>query len=120
MKPTGIVSGLIVILLLSGVSRMATAEEPNSGKESQDDKNIELKATEITESLQNIVGSYKLEQMEIVGSSDTPQFNYILRWQDPVPFPEEKEALPGTLTKPYDAPMDNTEYRQMLKITTDK
>jgi hypothetical protein len=120
MKPAAALSGCMFVLALCLVPGAATAEEPAKPADEAKDPNIELKATEITESLNNIVGSYKLEQMEIVGSNDQPQFNYILRWQDPVPFPDEKETVSGSLTKPYDSPMDREEYRKMLKITTDK
>lgn len=120
MKSIANLAGVILFLLLSSAPRGAAAEEPKNQADEKKDPNIELKATEITESLNNIVGSYKLEQMEIIGSNDQPQFNYILRWQDPVPFPDEKETVSGTLTKPYDSPMDREEYRKMLKITTDK
>ena len=112
--------GLVSILLLGGPLSPTMADEFGEVRDLSMGPSIELEATEITESLKNIVGSFKLEEMEIIGSRDQPQFNYILRWQDPVPFPDEEQALSRNLIDPYYAPLDSERYRQMIDITLEE
>ncbi len=110
----------IFILILAGMLLTVKAEEPAQQSKGKKDPNIELTATEITESLSNIIGSYKLQEMEIVGNADSPQFNYIMRWKDPVPFLDETDTLSRGLIDPYYAPLDTEGYREMIQITTDE
>jgi hypothetical protein len=110
------VAGALAAVLFLGWQAVGSAQPG----EKKGEANIELKATEITESLNNIIGTFKLQEMEIVGSQEKPQFNYILRWQDPVPFPEPDETLSTNLVTPHFAPLDSEGYREMIDITTEK
>jgi hypothetical protein len=105
---------LVCTIAVGNVFAQTTRPSDDSGE-----GNIELKATEITESLNNIIGTFKLQEMEIVGSQEKPQFNYILRWKDPVPFPEETDTVSGNLIGPQYAPLDSEGYREMIEMTTE-
>lgn len=123
MRFTGI-PVLVAGLLLIGMAGIAPAQTNRSAKPTEKtgdgEPNIELKATEITESLNNIIGTYKLQEMEIVGSQEKPSFNYILRWKDPVPFPEQGGEISRNLINPQYAPLDSEGYHEMIDMTTEK
>ena len=110
---------LLFTLSVLGIYSITMAQESEGTEKSRNQASIELKATEITESLNNIIGSFRLQEMEIVGSRDQPQFNYILRWKDPVPFPEEGDTFSRALIDPHFTPLDSEGYRELIEITTE-
>ena len=109
--------GLIVFGLSFLVITSALAANEEKKKMSRDaEKSIRLRETEITESLRNIVGSFQFQEVEIVGSADQPRFNYILRWQDPVPFPDETSEVSRGLIEPHFSPVDRDQHGQDFEI----
>ena len=115
--------GVLILIpaLVAATLNPLRAEETPESSSSGFSPDINLRETEITQSLKDILGNYRLEEMEIIGNVDTsPGFNYILRWQRPVPFPDETEKEPRNLIDPYYAPLDSERFRQMIEITTDE
>ncbi|HLB94951.1 MAG TPA: hypothetical protein VJK28_02130, partial [Nitrospiria bacterium] len=81
-------------------------------------KSIELKEAEITGSLRDVIGAFKLQETEIVGTTDQPRFNYLLPWQDPVPFPDEEADLTRGLIEQSYAPLDREAYSREIQLAT--
>lgn len=88
------------------------------GAEEDRRSSVSLGETEITESLRNIIGSFIFEEMEIVGSVDHPQFNFVLEWKDPIPFQDEETDVPRGLIDRYYGAMDQEDYEQRIHMTT--
>ena len=111
--------GFFVLLLsFGGGLHSAVAEElqPKSGGGKK--SSIELKEAEITGSLRDVIGAFKLQEMEIVGSTDEPRLNYIMPWQNPVPFPDEEVDLARGLIQQSYAPLDREIYSREIQLST--
>ena len=102
---------MIIVLSLLGMLHPVAAEQNRQKQGDDTTENIELNQTEITESLRDIIGTFKLQEMEIVGGMQQPKFS-TLRWKDPVPCPEEVTELSRGLIDPLYAPLDHDPYRQ--------
>ena len=102
---------MIIVLGLLGMLHPVAAEQDRQNPSEDITENIELKQTEITSSLRDIIGDFKLKEMEIVGSVYRPKFR-TLRWRDPVPFPDEVAELSRGLIDPLYSPLDHDLYSQ--------
>ncbi len=117
VRTTFSVAFLLSLFMISGATSNAQEDLTKSSGAEEDSSNIKLQETEITRSLHDIVGSYKLQEMEIVGKAEDSQYNYILRWKNPAPFLDHDETLARNLIDPFYAPMDLEGYRLMIDIT---
>ena len=102
---------MIIVLSLLGMLHPVAAEQNRQKQGDDTTENIELNQTEITGSLRDLIGTFKLEEMEIVGGMQQPRLS-TLRWQDPVPFPDEVAELSRDLIDPLYSPLDHDPYRQ--------
>ena len=76
---------VVAVLTLSGPVGLVWADDP--GKDAnQKTSNMEMDAVEIEGSLGDIVGSFKLNRMEIQGAIETPRIHYDEPWVLPDPF----------------------------------
>jgi hypothetical protein len=105
---------LIIVLSFLGMLQPVAAEQPRHKPGDESTENIELEQTEITGSLREIIGDFKLQEMEIVGSVHQPKFS-TLRWQDPVPFPDEMAELSRGLIDPLYSPLDHDPFSQEVE-----
>lgn len=108
----------VIVLSLWGILHPAVAEEPKQKPDRGKQKSIELKEAEITGSLRDIIGAFKLQETEIVGTTDQPRFNYLLPWQAPVPFPNEEVDLTRGLIEQNYAPLDREVYDRQIQLNT--
>jgi hypothetical protein len=108
------VGSVIITLCFLGLFRPVAAEQNRQSQGDDTTESIQLKQTEITGSLRDIIGTFKLQEMEIVGGMQQPKFR-TLRWKDPIPFPEEDTELSRGLIDPLYSPYDNDPYSQEFK-----
>ena len=108
----------VLVLSLWGILNPAVAEEPKQKPDRGKKSSIELKEAEITGSLRDVVGTFKLQEMEIVGGTDEPRLNYIMPWQNPVPFPDEEADLARGLIEQSYAPLDREAYTREIQLAT--
>lgn len=107
------VIGIVVALLILGATCAAWAQ--SKGKRSTD-PSVRLQETEITGKLQDIVGTFKLLETEIVGTLEKPKVNYIIPWRQPEAFLlEETDFRRGFLNEIY-TPIDRDFYSQEIEI----
>jgi hypothetical protein len=107
----------MIALLLSAMAYPASAEDPKPNPVSKKNSAVELNEMEITGSLRDIVGSFKLKEVEIMGSFVGPKMD-LLPWKDPMPFPETEVDLTRELIAPYYDPLDREKYIQHYDIAT--
>jgi hypothetical protein len=96
----------------------ATAQQPKERPDRASKGSVELRETEITGSLRDIVGAFKLHETEIVGMTDQPRFNYMLPWQDPDPFPGEETDLARGLIEQSFSPFEPEWYGREVPTRT--
>lgn len=106
----------VLVLSFLGMLHFAAAEEPQQKSDGGKKSSIELKEAEITGSLRDIIGAFKLQEAEIVGTRNEPRFNYLLPWQDPVPFPDEETDLARELIEQSYAPLDREVYDREIRF----
>ena len=109
---------LIVLLSLGAMLFPAAAQQPNQKPDRVPKRSVELRESEITGSLRDIVGAFKLNETEIVGTTDQPRFNYMLPWQDPDPFPGEEIDLAQGLIEQNFVPFELESHGREIPTTT--
>ncbi len=114
LKPLGV---MILILGLFGILRPVAAGEPQQRPADDTTGNIQLKRTEITESLDNIIETLRLRDTEITGSLLDELRNNSLQWKNPTPFVDEGDDLSRGLIDPFYTPLDRSLYEQKLEST---
>ena len=80
---------VFAVFTLSGPVGIVWADDP--GKDAnQKTANMEMNAVEIKGSLGDIVGTFKLNQMEIQGAVETPRIHYDEPWV--IPFSRARSS----------------------------
>ena len=75
---------------------------------------FQLKETEITGNLRDVLGPLKLLEAEIVGAVERPRLSYSLPWKDPLLL-DEGESQGGFLGEIY-APLDKDTFNREIQM----
>ena len=90
------------------------AEE--SGKMPQKNRDAyQLKETEITGKLKDVLGSLKLLETEVVGTVERPRLSFSLPWKDPDPSLLEEGDSRGVFLDEIYTPLDKDTYSQEIR-----
>jgi hypothetical protein len=110
---------IIGILLAWVISQTEPVRAQESGKtRGKDPGSFQLKETEITGQLKDVLGSLKLLETEIVGTVARPRLSYSLPWKDPDPgLLNEAEPQGGNQEEIY-TPLDKDRFSH--EILTDR
>ncbi len=114
---------VIIAISFSGPLFPADADELTKTSGEKQTADIELKASEIKGVLGDIVesfkaGSFKLNEMEIMGSViDEPNFTYDKPWMDPEPFTEQQNLAYGLIRQSFN-PLDRETFSRQVGFMT--
>ncbi len=81
----------------------------------KDPGGIQLKETEITGKLKNVLGSLKLLETEIVGTVERPRLSYSLPWKDPDPLLLDEGEIQGGFLGEIYTPLDKDTFSREIR-----
>lgn len=128
-----VVIGIVVAGYLTGAG-WTYAQEAQKAEQSGRGS-LQLKETEITGKLRDVLGSLKLLETEIVGTVERPRLSYSLPWKDPVlstvvckfkegcllpgtepdPLLSEEKEVQGVFLEEMYAPLDKERYSRAIQ-----
>lgn len=103
--------GILLALTLS-----VPAASPQDKGKSADSDPLRLQEAEIMGKLEDVLGSYKLLEAEIVGTVERPGLNYIIPWRKPEPFLLEETGFRQGFLKEIYTPIDRDLYTREMEI----
>jgi hypothetical protein len=87
-----------------------------SGKIPQKNReSYQLKETEITGKLKDVLGSLKLLETEVVGTVERPRLSFSLPWKDPDPSLLEEGGSRGVFLDEIYTPLDKDTYSREIR-----
>jgi len=105
--------GIVFTMWFAGNGPMYAQE---SGKMPQKDReSYQLKETEITGKLKDVLGSLKLLETEVVGTVERPRLSFSLPWKDPDPSLLEEGDSRGVFLDEIYTPLDKDTYSQEIR-----
>ncbi|MBI3595781.1 MAG: hypothetical protein HY203_01345 [Nitrospirae bacterium] len=105
--------GIVLMVWFTGSGRTYAQE---SGKMLQKNRDLfQLKETEITGKLKDVLGSLKLLETEVVGTVERPRLSYSLPWKDPDPSLLEEGDSRGVFLDEIYTPLDKDTYTQEIR-----
>ncbi|HEY5593985.1 MAG TPA: hypothetical protein VIL61_02360 [Nitrospiria bacterium] len=108
---------IIGIVTAGSIGITGPIHAQNSDKTPRKDRGaFQLKETEITGKLRDVLGSLKLLETEIVGTVERPRLSYSLPWKDPDPLLlDDVEIQGGSLGEIY-APLDKDTFSHEIQM----
>ena len=105
--------GIVFTVWFTGSGPMYAQE---SGKMPQKNReSYQLKETEITGKLKDVLGSLKLLETEVVGTVERPRLSFSLPWKDPDPTLLEEGDSRGIFLDEIYTPLDKDTYSQEIR-----
>jgi len=105
--------GIALTVWFAGSGPMYAQE---SGKMSQKNRDsYQLKETEITGKLKDVLGSLKLLETEVVGTVERPRLSFSLPWKDPDPSLLDEGDSRGVFLDEIYTPLDKDTYSQEIR-----
>jgi len=105
--------GIVLTVWFIGSGPMYAQE---SGKMPQKNReSYQLKETEITGKLKDVLGSLKLLETEVVGTAERPRLSFSLPWKDPDPSLLEEGDSRGVFLEEIYTPLDKDTYSQEIR-----
>lgn len=104
-------------MVLAGLVLISQAAYPQErgGTSSTGRGQFQLKETEITGKLKDVLGSLKLLETEIVGTVERPRLSYSVPWQDPDPLSLEEGEVEGGFLKGIYTPLDKETFSREIR-----
>ena len=107
---------MIGIVLSVGFIGSGPVYAQESGKIPQRNReSYQLKETEITGKLKDVLGSLKLLETEVVGTVERPRLSFSLPWKDPDPSLLEEGDSRGVFLEEIYTPLDKDTYSQEIR-----
>lgn len=110
------------ILALAGIVLMGilTGREPGLAQSpgrapTTSQESYQLKETEITGQLKDVLGSVRLSEGEVVGTVPRPRLSYSLPWKDPDPLPLEEGEVTGEFREEIYTPLDKDAFAREIE-----
>jgi len=107
------VLGIVATVWLAAAG-LAYAQEPAEATRKNPDT-FQLKETEITGKLKDVLGSLKLLETEVVGTVERPRLSYSLPWKDPDPLLLDEGEMQGVFLEEIYTPLDKDTYSQAIR-----
>lgn len=105
---------ILLILLAALGAASAPAQQPRAVQPGTP-QSYQLKETEITGRLKEVLGSMKLLETEIVGTVERPRLGYSIPWRDPDPLMFEEGELESGFLKGIYAPVDRETFSREIR-----
>jgi hypothetical protein len=77
-------------------------------------ESYQLKETEITGQLKDVLGSVTLSEGEVVGTVPRPRLSYSLPWKDPDPLPLDEGDVTGEFREEIYTPLDKDAFAREI------
>jgi hypothetical protein len=107
---------MVGITLTAGFAGSGRSYAQEAGRMPQKNHgSVQLKETEITGKLKDVLGSLKLLETEVVGSVERPRLSYSLPWKDPDPSLLEEGDSRGVFLEEIYTPLDKDTYSQEIR-----
>ena len=108
------VVGILAVLLAGFSPDGAIAQETGeSGKPLK--TTLELRETEITAKLRDVLGAFKLSETKVVGTVEKPRLGTSMPWKDPDPFMMEEGPSKFRFLEDVYAPLDKDRHTRRIK-----
>jgi hypothetical protein len=78
-------------------------------------ESYQLKETEITGQLRDVLGSVTLSEGEVVGTVPRPRLSYSLPWKDPDPLPLDEGDVAGEFREEIYTPLDKDTFAREIE-----
>lgn len=105
--------GIVLAVWFTGNGPMYAQE---SGKMPQKPReSYQLKETEITGKLKDVLGSLKLLETEVVGTVERPRLSFSLPWKDPDPSLLDEGESRGVFLDEIYTPLDKDTFTQEIR-----
>ncbi|MBI3994889.1 MAG: hypothetical protein HY349_02805 [Nitrospirae bacterium] len=114
--------GIIITVVLAGSIGPAVPTYAQSLEKTprKDRGTFQLKETEITGKLKDILGSLKLLETEIVGTIERPRLSYSLPWKDPDPLLLDEGEIQGGFLEEIYTPLDKETYSREIRLERER
>lgn len=104
------------IVLAVWFAASGRADAQDSGRPSHPPReSYQLKETEITGHLKDVLGSLKLSETEVVGTVERPRLSYSLPWKDPDPSLLEEGDSRGVFQDEIYTPLDKDTFSREIR-----
>lgn len=108
---------IIGIVAAGSVGIAGPIHAQNSDKTPRKDRGaFQLKETEITGKLRDVLGSLKLLETEIIGTVERPRLSYSLPWKDPDPLLLDEVEIQGGFLGEIYTPLDKDTFSHEIRM----
>ena len=109
-------AGILAVLLAGFIPAGSMAIAQETGKSRKTSKKVlELRETEITARLRDVLGALKLSETEVFGTVEKPKLGYAVPWKNPKPFITEEGQSKFRFLEDVYTPLDKDRYTHQIQ-----